>query len=153
MGGQLSDRFGRKKTMLLSVMIIVPACMFGGYSPNYACYVTLRLITCTFLPCIWVSNHSMTMEAFGHKNRKSVIIVKDFLWPICQLILIAVVYNNRHWKWVHLYIGAICAMAYPCFFVLPESPRWLANNKKKEEVTSKSLEIRIPSPIFVFFSG
>jgi MFS family permease len=96
-GGQLSDRIGRKKTMMISIFIIVPSVMFGGYSPNYACYAILRLITCTALPCIWVSNHSMTMEAFGNHHRKTVIIVKDFLWPVSQIVLVLIVYYNRNW--------------------------------------------------------
>jgi MFS family permease len=133
-GGQLSDRIGRKKTMMISIFIIVPSVMFGGYSPNYACYAILRLITCTALPCIWVSNHSMTMEAFGNHHRKTVIIVKDFLWPVSQIVLVLIVYYNRNWTDLHLWIGVVCCGGFPCFFILPESPRWLANNNRKEEV-------------------
>jgi MFS family permease len=133
-GGKLSDRFGRKRTILWSIIVVVPATMFGGYSPNYATYIALRLLSCTALPCIWVANHSLTMEAFGHTHRKKVIIVKDYFWPVTQMILTLVVYYVRHWTNMHIWVGVICCAAFPSLFVLPESPRWLASNKRKEEV-------------------
>ena len=30
-GGRLSDRFGRKLTMIVSMVIIIPSVMFGNY--------------------------------------------------------------------------------------------------------------------------
>ena len=57
-GGRLCDRFGRKMIMMVSVLIITPAVMFGGYSPNYTCYLILRLISCSVLPCIWIARYT-----------------------------------------------------------------------------------------------
>ena len=48
---------------------------------------------------------------------------KDFLWPICNLLLILVIYFVRHWTDQHLVVGSLGLLALPCFLVLPESPR------------------------------
>ena len=95
-GGRICDKFGRKKVMIASIIMIIPTVTFGGYSPNYECYLILRLITCSALPCVWIASHSTTLEIFDPENRKTVVLVKDFLWPICQLILVAIVYNIRY---------------------------------------------------------
>ena len=42
LGGTLSDKFGRKNTILVATLAIIPTTMFAGYSPNYACYAFLR---------------------------------------------------------------------------------------------------------------
>ena len=49
--------------------------------------------------------------------------MKDFLWPVCNLLLILVIYFVRHWTDQHLVVGALGLLALPCFLVLPESPR------------------------------
>lgn len=140
-GGRLSDKFGRRKSMLGSIFVIVPCVMFGGYSPNYECYLILRLISCSALPCIWISNSCATVEIFDPKSRKNVMLVKDLLWPSCQLILIAIIYFVRHWTNMHLVVGAFGLLGLPCFLILPESPRWLANNGRKHEAEKVFLNI------------
>ena len=63
-------------------------------------------------------------------------LLKDFLWPICNLLLILVIYFVRHWTDQHLVVGALGLLALPCFLVLPESPRHsvIFSLKKKHEI-------------------
>ena len=58
LGGTLCDKFGRKNTILVATLVIIPTTMFGGYSPNYTCYLILRLISCSVLPCIWIARYT-----------------------------------------------------------------------------------------------
>ena len=127
--------------MLVSVLFNIPIIMFGGYSPNYTCYLMLRLICCTILPCIWIAGSSLKLELFGPGYRQSVALVGDFLWPISNLILILVVYLVRSWINQHLVIGAFGFLCLPCFLIFPESPRWLTNNGRKEEAEGILLKI------------
>ena len=139
-GGRISDRFGRKRAAIGSVIVIVPTVFFGGFAQNYATYAVLRLITCSSLPVMWVSMHSMTLEIFDKHHRKSVVIFKDFLWPGAQMILILIVYLVRHWSQLHFWIGGLGLMAFPCLYLIPESPRWLANNGRKDQAEEDLLQ-------------
>ena len=127
-GGRLSDRFGRKITMLISQLILTPVVMFGGFAPNYATYAVLRLISATCLPPMWICGHSLTLELFGKEYRRSVVMAKDFVSPFSQLILVLIIYTTRHWKYIHLWTGLACLVPLPCYFFVPESPRWLTIN-------------------------
>ena len=129
-GGRLSDRFGRKSTMILAVLIIAPIVTFSGYAPNYESYLILRFISCTCLPFIWISCNSLLLEIFGANYRNSVVIAKDFTFPTGQSLLILFVYLNRTWTYLHVSIGLACAFSIPMFFIVPESIRWLAINGK-----------------------
>ena len=42
LGGTLCDKFGRKNTILVATLVIIPTTMLGGYSTNYTCYAFLR---------------------------------------------------------------------------------------------------------------
>ena len=72
---------------------------------------------------------------------KTVVLVRDFLWAFCNLILIFVIYFERHWTEQHLVIGALGLLGLSFFLVLPESPRWLANNGHKEDAKEILLNI------------
>ena len=132
-GGRLSDRFGRKNAAIGALTVIIPTVFCGGFSQNYATYAILRLFTCTSLPIMWVSTHSLTLEVFDKDHRKNVVIVKDFLWPLAQMILTLIIYLVRHWVQLHFWIGGLGCIAIPCLYLIPESPRWLANNGRKED--------------------
>ena len=132
-GGRISDKLGRKKTTFIATLIIIPSVIIGGFTSNYAFYAILRLITCTSLPLAWVSMHAMILEIFDKNHRQTVIIVKDFLWPISQMILTLIAYSDRTWQNVHFWVGGLGCVALPCLYLIPESPRWCANNSQKEK--------------------
>ena len=109
-----------------------------------------RALTCIAMPCVWAGTYPMIMEAFGKSHRKTVMLVKDFAWPICQMILICVVYFIRQWTNLHLCIGTICLLSLPFFLILPDSVRWLANNNQNSKVCKEIHTIVIQSVVRQF---
>jgi hypothetical protein len=55
---------------------------------------------------------------------------------------VGVLYFCRHWTDLHLCVGILCCIGLPTWFFIPESPRWLAGNKKKEEAEEVFLSRR-----------
>ena len=49
------------------------------------------------------------------------------------MVFALVLYLNRTFTGVHLCCGLLTMVILPFYFVLPESPRWLAQNDKEEE--------------------
>ena len=140
-GGRLGDKFGRKRVMLFSTSIIVPTVMFAGYSTDFWMYAILKFLCTAALPCIWFSSHTLIIEIFGRDYRKNAVVIKEVLWPFGGLGLVIVFYLTRHWKYFHLWTGALCAMALPAFLIIPESPRWLSTNSQSEEAERVLLKI------------
>ena len=140
-GGRLSDRFGRKIIMMISQLILTPVVMFGGFSPNYTTYAILRLISATCLPPMWLCCHSLILEVFGKEYRKSVGIIKGFISALAQLTLVLIIFNSRHWTYIHIWAGVACLVPFPCYYFVPESPRWLAINGKLKQAEKVLLAI------------
>ncbi len=132
-GGRLGDVFGRKRSMFLAVCVIAPSVIMGGFAPSYAVYATLRLISCTCLPIIWVSFHSCSMEAFSARHRVTVACLLDFFWPLTLLKLFILGYFFRHWTALHVATGCVCLIALASWWFTPESLRWLAQNNRLDE--------------------
>ena len=139
-GGYICDKYGRKNTMLVSVIIILPNVFLGGFSPNYETYCVLRLLTCMVIPSIWIGVHSMTLEVFDRFGRKTIALVKDFLWPVSHSVLTLIVYHVRNWTHIHFWVAGISCLALPCFYFLSESPRWLASNKRTKQAEKVLLD-------------
>ena len=132
--------FGRKVTILGAHLVMIPVVMFGGFSPNYATYAVLRLVSATCLPIMWISGHVLTLELFGKEYRQTIAMVKDFFAPMSELVLVVIIYTTRQWTYIHIWAGLGCLLPLPLYFILPESPRWLAVNGRKknaEEILTK----------------
>lgn len=131
LGGRVGDKLGRKNAMFVATAVNIPCIIASGFIPNYHVYVVLRFITCACLPVIWVTSHTYGLEYFSPKHRKVIICIKDI--PINAYVIVLVIYLNRHWAYMHLWVGLISCLALPAYFFVPESPRWLASNNRKDE--------------------
>ncbi len=130
-GGRIGDRFGRKKGAFIAVAVLIPCVIVGGYISNYYVYLAFRFATGFALAVLWVNGHTFGIEYWSPGYRKLVVCIKDF--PFSQFLLTALVYFNRDWTNLHLWTGIICLAGIPIWFLVPESPRWLAGNGRKNE--------------------
>jgi MFS family permease len=132
-GGRLSDKWGRKKALLLASLVSIPSVVLGGIAVDYWMYAVLRLISCTCLPIIWYSNHSLVIEIFSTKYRTLIGCFKNSSWPIAMVTLPLLSYFVREWSQTHFALGALCTLTLLPWFFIPESPRWLLENSREEE--------------------
>ena len=140
-GGRLGDKLGRKVTILGAHLIMIPIVMFAGFSSSYEVYAVLRFVSATCLPIMWISGHVLTLELFGKEYRKSIAMVKDFFAPMSELVLVIIIYFTRHWTFIHIWAGVGCLIPLPLYFIVPESPRWLAINGKIDKAEKILIDI------------
>ena len=85
----------------------------------------------TCLPIIWVNYYAYIMELFTPRLRYIFPVI--FSMPFDFYILLMIAYLNRTWTGIHNWVGITLALLLPLYWVLPESPRWLAQNQREEE--------------------
>ena len=64
------------------------------------------------------------------KGRMYVSATQAF--PLYYFVLTFIVYFSTHWSHIHIGVAIACLSFLPACFI-PESPRWLAQNNRREE--------------------
>ncbi|KAM6462835.1 solute carrier family 22 member 2-like isoform 1-T2 [Liasis olivaceus] len=123
--GHITDRFGRKTSLLIAVLVTAISGVLVAFSPNYLWSVIFRFIQGLFSKGSWMAGYSLLTEIVGPSYRRTVAILYQLAYGFGLLILNALAYAIPNWRWLQL------AVTFPMFFLLlyywclPESPRWL----------------------------
>src|SRR5215469_4387599 len=134
--GWLAERWGRRLSMLMTLLIFSLGSLACAAAPNYETLWLLR-----FIQGIGLGGEIPLMAAYLNEfaraeNRGRFSLSVQVLFAIGLLAVAVVsVYVVPHWGWRWMFvIGAIPAMvAIPMRTVLPESPRWLASQGRNDE--------------------
>ncbi|KAJ6664572.1 hypothetical protein lerEdw1_006145 [Lerista edwardsae] len=131
--GRQVGGFGRKRCMLITILINAISGVLMAVAPNYAWLVVFRLIQGLVSKGGWLTGYILITEFVGLRYRKIVSIVYQVAFTVGLLILDAVAFAIPHWRWLQL------AVTLPNFFFLlyywclPESPRWLIAQKESDK--------------------
>ena len=89
------------------------------------------------LPVMWVNGSVYSNEMFDPKWR--IVNIAMNLIPIISYAFGLIVYLNRTWTGIHVCCGVISAITLLVWFMVPESPRWLAQNGHENEAMEGKL--------------
>nr|KAI8758142.1 organic cation transporter protein-like [Biomphalaria glabrata] len=134
--GSLSDRFGRKKVFMLSVVGQFSCSLSTGFVHWYLPFIILRFFTTFCDVGMVMTSFIIGVELVGPTKRKFAGIVVHFFWCLGLILMTGVSYGIRTWN--HLQISLSCPtillLSYSVF--LPESPRWLINAGRVKEASA-----------------
>lgn len=139
-GGSISDRFGRRRTMLGAVLVFSAFTLPVFIAPNFAVFAVLRICAGfgmgAFFPVL-----ATTVSEFSPDKYRALLTAlgaafQALGWVVAGLVASAVV---PIWGWRECYIAAGIGLLFciVLFFTLPESPYWLAQKGEK----AKAIEV------------
>ncbi len=136
--GTLSDSYGRYKMMLITMLLTAIGSFGDALSTNMVTLSFWRFITGMGVGADLnlVSTYIGEFAPASVRGRISVItflvgIMGQAVTPFIALSIVPVFYTG--WRWLFVIGGIIAVVALILRFELPESPRWLINNKKYEK--------------------
>ncbi|KAJ8032204.1 Solute carrier family 22 member 8 [Holothuria leucospilota] len=152
--GPLADKYGRRPTQLVSVIVVTLAGFAVPLSPNYFVYVSLRFICGVvvmvspeprgFYPVTQILNIPSTtllLEYLIPRYRGIVGSIPFCASSIGLMVLPGIAYYIRDWRYFHLVIvlPSVVFLLF-CWFI-PESVRWIMSNgdTAKAEKTIQSI--------------
>jgi sugar porter (SP) family MFS transporter len=151
--GFVSDKFGRKKSLLGSAFLFVIASLGTGLSGSFGIFVCFRMLggigigLASALSPMYIAEiaPSQIRGRFVSLNQMT-IVIGILLAQIVNLLiadkvpdgasdaLIAASWNGQMgWRWMFWACGVPAVLFFLFAFFIPESPRWLLKAGKSEE--------------------
>ncbi|NXI94113.1 S22A7 protein, partial [Psophia crepitans] len=132
--GYLSDRFGRKAMLLLSLVCSVVFGMLSAASVSYSMLAITRTLTGVALSGVSLIVLPLGMEWVDIQHRTFSGTLTSIFWSIGNMLLAIVAYLVREWHWLLVAVTGPCLLSAVClWWWVPESARWLiANGKVKQ---------------------
>ncbi|KAH8360253.1 hypothetical protein KR093_011476 [Drosophila rubida] len=135
LSGWISDRFGRRHTLMTFVSIQT---IFGGilaFSTSVAMYMSLRVIIGFASMTVTVVSFVLVVELVSGKWRTIIGILNILPVAISYVLSSGIAYLIRDWRTLQLVISWPWLVMLSIWYWLPESPRWLLAQGRLEELT------------------
>ncbi|MDD8025950.1 MAG: sugar porter family MFS transporter [Acidobacteriota bacterium] len=150
--GALSDRFGRKRLLMASALIFVATSIGNGLAPNFTVFVIWRILGGTAIGLASNLSPLYIAEIAPARMRGRLVSVNQ-LTVVIGILLAQFInwwlvrglpagasdafirdswYGTTGWRWMFGLTAIPAALFFVGMFLVPESPRWLAKNGKKE---------------------
>lgn len=133
--GIISDRFGRRKCLILSVIILLPCGVGLPWVHHFATLAVLQFLIGAATTGMFASSFVMGLELVEPKARKVPGLVTQMFFGVGEFLLAASFYGLGDWRWVSLIITLPTALFLSYYWLVPESLRWLMIHKKYEQVS------------------
>ncbi|XP_023018832.2 organic cation transporter protein isoform X2 [Leptinotarsa decemlineata] len=132
--GILSDKYGRKRTLMASVLIQSVLGTIIAFSPWFFFYAIFRAMLGFISVSVVFSGFVLCMELVGGDWRT--ISGISYLFPVSgsYVTISGLAYLLREWRHLQLAISLPGFLFLILWFVLPESPRWLLAMGRTDEV-------------------
>jgi SP family xylose:H+ symportor-like MFS transporter len=151
--GALSDRFGRKKLLILSALLFAVSSVYTGWARHFSDFVTWRIIggvaigiasnaspiyIAEISPAAWrgrlVTLNQLTIVV-------GVLVAQIVNWLIAEPVpdsataeMIRHSWNGQSgWRWMFIAVTVPSVVFFMSALFIPESPRWLAKNGNSEK--------------------
>lgn len=131
--GYLADRFGRKMSFLVSNLLNGIAGILVAVAPNYVSLLVFRTLYGFGVKGGWVAGYVLITEIVGVEYRRTVGIIYQMFFSIGILILPLLAYYITDWRWLQVVITIPYILFLSYYWFIPESPRWLLSQNKKDE--------------------
>ncbi|KAJ2940914.1 hypothetical protein O0L34_g10175 [Tuta absoluta] len=131
--GWLSDRYGRRPTILLMIFLEVPIAIASSFPNNYWTYIALRVFGGLFFPALYQQPFILALELMPptKRNKAGIVVSTLFAAGMCLLALLA--FALRDWFYLSLATSIPFVFLYSYYWLIPESPRWLVGRGRIAE--------------------
>lgn len=136
LGGFLSDRYGRKKTLFFSAVLFSLSTIFTALSPSLTVFNIFRLIGGLGIGLASIVCPMYIAEVAPSSIRGRLVTINQF--AICVGLLSAIIVSyfmsfGLGWRWMFASQGVPILFFVGGMVLIPESPRWLIKRNRNDE--------------------
>ncbi|XP_038075652.1 organic cation transporter protein-like [Patiria miniata] len=131
--GSVGDWIGRRKTFILTVILVTISSTVTSFVPNFTAYTAMRFFTAACAYGIYLMIYVLASEIVGPKNRVGATTALLLAFPVGYMILSLLAFLLREWRHLQLAISLPFVLTFLVMIVFPESPRWLITKGRYKE--------------------
>ncbi|XP_023383298.1 solute carrier family 22 member 7 isoform X2 [Pteropus vampyrus] len=131
--GYLSDRFGRRRLLLVAYVSALVMGLASATSVSYIMFVITRTLTGTALAGFTIIVMPLELEWLDVGHRTVAGVLSSTFWTGGLMLLALVGYLIRDWRWLLLTVTLPCVPGILSLWWVPESARWLLTQGQVEE--------------------
>jgi sugar porter (SP) family MFS transporter len=135
-GGKLCDMFGRKKTLIVAAALFGLTTIFTALASDLTTFNFFRFIGGLGIGLASIVSPMYIAEIAPSKIRGRLVTMNQFAICIGLLSSNIVAYFmsfNLGWRWMFASQGVPVLFLVMGLFIIPESPRWLAKKKRRDD--------------------
>uniref|UniRef100_A0A6P7G0L1 Organic cation transporter protein-like n=1 Tax=Diabrotica virgifera virgifera TaxID=50390 RepID=A0A6P7G0L1_DIAVI len=131
--GEMSDRYGRKLTFFVSLVLQLVAGLLASVAPELWTFTFLRLIIGATTSGVFLVAYVIGLEMVGPSKRPIAGTVCQMFFSLGYMLTAAFAYYIDNWRWLQfaLTIPGVLFLGY--WWFIPESARWLLTKNRTEE--------------------
>ncbi|XP_011927460.1 PREDICTED: solute carrier family 22 member 7 isoform X1 [Cercocebus atys] len=123
--GYLSDRFGRRRLLLVAYVSTLVLGLASAASVSYVMFAITRTLTGSALAGFTIIVMPLELEWLDVEHRTVAGVLSSTFWTGGVMLLALVGYLIRDWRWLLLAVTLPCAPGILSLWWVPESARWL----------------------------
>lgn len=142
-GGLVSDKFGRRPVILVTIYVQAVLGTAVAFTPNYETFVVLRFLQALLIQSLQTCSFTLTMELFKPRMRAIVGTIASLAWTLAVMTLALAASQIQSWRTLQLVVTLPSIISFFYFWFIPESLRWLLSKQKidkAEEMAKKILK-------------
>ncbi|XP_053398435.1 organic cation transporter protein-like [Mercenaria mercenaria] len=131
--GVVADRYGRKKSFYLSILLLLVSTIVLYWVQNFVEYSVVRFFIGAGCAGIFLVGFVIAMEMVGPSKRLWAGTFWQVWFEIGLIILSGVAYLVRDWRKLQIIMAIPTVIYLPYYWLIPESSRWLLSQGRPAE--------------------
>jgi sugar porter (SP) family MFS transporter len=136
LGGMLSDRWGRKPTLIFSGVLFVIGSIGSAMPSNIVEFDIFRFLGGVGVGLASVVSPMFIAEVSPPRMRGALVTINQLAIVVglaCAAIVAYYLSFGGHWRWMLASNAAPVPLFVLGLFLVPESPRWMAQRNRRQE--------------------
>ncbi|XP_075975244.1 organic cation transporter protein-like [Anticarsia gemmatalis] len=131
--GYMSDRYGRKTVVLMSLVLEILFVAISAVVPDFWMFLVCRFLIGVMVGGTMLSCYVLFIELCGKSFRPYFIGLQELPFIVSYVTLPIIAYFVRDWRPLQLITSLPWNVVIVYYWLIPESPRWLITVGKREE--------------------
>ncbi|KAK4883409.1 hypothetical protein RN001_006728, partial [Aquatica leii] len=131
--GYISDRFGRKKVLIIASIITGIFGLVKAFSTTYIFFIVFEVLEACVSTCIYASIYVLSSELAGLEKRPLITTLQFVSYSLGGVVLGTVAWRVQSWRLLLQILYPLNFIVVLYIWLVPESVRWLLANNKEDQ--------------------